>query len=65
MQEAVGSFAQPEAVNPPAIPIRELWPWALFAAALVLLISFVAVTDSHALHEFFHDGRHLLAVPCH
>ncbi len=55
-----------------------LWSWlsiALFLAALFLLLSasgallaplvgqVAGVTDY--LHEFAHDGRHLLAVPCH
>lgn len=55
-----------------------LWGWA--ALALILLVAFAVLFDNGALltpfigeaataknylHAFFHDGRHLLAVPCH
>lgn len=65
MPDVVSSLPRPETVHPPAIPIRELLPWVLFGSALLMLISFVAVADSHVVHEFFHDGRHLMAFPCH
>lgn len=54
------------------------WSWAVLA--LILLIAFAVLFDNGALltpfigeaatannylHAFFHDGRHLLAVPCH
>ncbi len=61
-----------EAIHPPAISLRELAPWALFAAALLLLVYLVAgdqgalsLVPGHMLHEFMHDGRHLLGFPCH
>lgn len=57
---------------PQAIPLRELWPWLLFAAVMVLAIYFVAIEEGAAaifpgmyVHEFVHDGRHLLGFPCH
>ena len=64
--------ASPVGALPAPISLRELWPWALFALALLLLL-FVVVVDEGAVslvpgrfvHEFVHDGRHLLAVPCH
>jgi hypothetical protein len=55
-----------------------LWSWLVLALLLVML--FVLLSASGALlapllgqaagvtdylHEFAHDGRHLLAVPCH
>lgn len=62
----------PEAVHPPAISVRELWPWTLFGVALTLLIYFVGIDEGAAsavpgstLHEWVHDGRHLLGFPCH
>jgi hypothetical protein len=54
--------------------------WSLAALALLLLALFVLLSASGSLlaplvgeaagvtdylHEFTHDGRHLLAVPCH
>jgi putative cobalt transporter subunit CbtB len=60
------------ALHPPAIALRELAPWALFAAALLLLAYLVAgdqgavsLVPGHTLHEWMHDGRHLLGFPCH
>jgi hypothetical protein len=69
---AVPSASVPEAIQPPAIALGEIWPWALFAAALLLLIYFVgldqgawALAPGNLIHEFVHDGRHLLGFPCH
>jgi cobalt transporter subunit CbtB len=65
MSEVASSSAPTEAVHPPSIDLGEEWPWTLLAGALLLLAYFVSVADSHWVHEFFHDGRHLLAFPCH
>lgn len=58
---------------PVAIPLRELAPWLAFAAVLaVILLYFVGVEQGvmslvggSTVHEFVHDGRHLLGFPCH
>jgi hypothetical protein len=62
----------PEVIHPPAISLGELWPWALFAVALLALLFFVgvdeggaSVTSGKLVHEWVHDGRHLLGFPCH
>ena len=54
------------------IPIAELFPWLIFAAVLLLAIYFVGVEEGATaifpgmyVHEFVHDGRHLLSFPCH
>jgi hypothetical protein len=64
--------ALPEAANPPAISLGEVWPWALFALAFVLLVYFVGADEGAtslvkgmSIHEWVHDGRHLLGFPCH
>ena len=56
-----------EVVYPPAISFRELWPWTLFAASILLFAIYLAgfYQGSETLHELFHDGRHLLGFPCH
>ncbi|HUI20056.1 MAG TPA: CbtB domain-containing protein [Methylocella sp.] len=59
--------------QPVPIPVREILPWAAFAVILaVLFIYFVgaeqgatSLISGHYLHEFVHDGRHLMAFPCH
>jgi hypothetical protein len=57
----------------PVIPVRELLPWAIFAGLILLLaIYFVGAEEGATslisgmyVHEFVHDGRHLLGFPCH
>jgi hypothetical protein len=55
-------------VAPIQVPV---WAWLMVLAALTA-VYFMAVehgaTVHHAgmvLHEFFHDGRHFLSLPCH
>jgi hypothetical protein len=48
-----------------------LWAWAI--ALFALAVVYLAVSENgavlsgaaHYLHEFAHDGRHALGVPCH
>jgi cobalt transporter subunit CbtB len=49
----------------PVVSLRELAPWTLFALALVSLVYLAGFSGDHTLHEFLHDGRHLLGFPCH
>jgi hypothetical protein len=68
---SASSISQP--LSLPVIPVAELLPWAMFGGLLMLLaIYFVgaeqgatALFQGHYLHEFVHDGRHLLGFPCH
>jgi hypothetical protein len=61
------------ATEPTAIPLRELLPWAIFGGLIMLLaIYFVGAEEGATsivpgmyVHEFVHDGRHLLGFPCH
>ncbi len=58
---------------PLRIPLREVLPWAVFAGAILLTLLYLVGLDQGAmsvfsgqmLHEFMHDGRHLMGVPCH
>lgn len=58
---------------PVAIPLRQLLPWAIFAAVVGLMLIYLvgaeegatSVISGHYVHEFLHDGRHLLGFPCH
>ena len=67
----VATFAPTE--RPVAIPVREVLPWAIFGGLLLMLaIYFVGAEEGATsifpgmyVHEFVHDGRHLLGFPCH
>ncbi|MGI4857355.1 MAG: CbtB domain-containing protein [Janthinobacterium lividum] len=60
-------------VQPAALPLREILPWAVFAGLLLLLALYFVGAEQGAtsliqgmgVHEFVHDGRHLLGFPCH
>ncbi|HKY58750.1 MAG TPA: CbtB-domain containing protein [Aeromicrobium sp.] len=57
----------------PTIPVGKLAPWALFSFLLAAIVVFfvsadggaLSVTGGLAVHEWVHDGRHLLGFPCH
>jgi cobalt transporter subunit CbtB len=57
----------------PVIPMRELLPWAVFAFVIGLFLLYfvgaeqgaIALFSGQGVHEFVHDGRHLLGFPCH
>jgi hypothetical protein len=60
-------------LRPTAVPVREIVPWAVLGGLIALLaIYFVGVEEGATsifpgmyVHEFVHDGRHLLGFPCH
>jgi hypothetical protein len=55
------------------IPLGAILPWAIFAGLLLLLAIYFVSAEQGAtslipgmyVHEFVHDGRHLLGFPCH
>jgi Probable cobalt transporter subunit (CbtB) len=63
----------PRTTPPAGIPIREVLPWTIFGGLLLMLaIYFIGVEEGATslikgmyVHEFVHDGRHLLGFPCH
>lgn len=58
---------------PIRIPVREILPWAIFGGLICLLAIYFVGAEQGAtsifsgmyIHEFVHDGRHLLGFPCH
>jgi len=58
---------------PLTIPVRQALPWAIFGGVIMLLLMYFVGAEQGALsmfsgtsiHEFVHDGRHLLGFPCH
>jgi len=61
----------PVAVAP--IPLREVAPWAVLVVLLSFAVLYFVSSEQGAIslfsgagvHEFLHDGRHLLGFPCH
>ena len=60
-------------VEVPSIPLGQIAPWAVFFGLLATLVIFfisadqgaVSLPAGTAIHEWVHDGRHLLGYPCH
>ncbi|MGX1850708.1 CbtB-domain containing protein [Streptomyces sp. NBC_01456] len=61
------------AVTPTPIPLKAIAPWALFFGVLMLVLLYFIGAEQGAtsllsgtgVHEWVHDGRHLLGFPCH
>ncbi|MFC9651749.1 CbtB domain-containing protein [Streptomyces sp. NPDC056937] len=59
------------AVTP--LPLRAVLPWAVFVGTLMLVLLYFVGAEQGAtsvfsgaeVHEWVHDGRHLLGFPCH
>ncbi len=59
--------------TPQPFPVGQLLPWAFFGSLLALLAIYFVGAEQGAtsifhgmyIHEFVHDGRHLLGFPCH
>jgi len=57
----------------PTIPVAQLAPWAAFVFLVAAIVLFfisadqgaVSIPSGTAVHEWVHDGRHLLGFPCH
>ena len=55
------------------VPLSEWAPWAIFAGLLCFVALYFVGAEQGAfsmfsgmyVHEFVHDGRHLLGFPCH
>ena len=67
----IATFAP--AVASVTIPVSEILPWAIFGGLICLLgfyfvgaeLGATSIFSGMYIHEFVHDGRHLLGSPCH
>jgi len=68
------AWEQPLALPlPKPIPLKTAAPWIVFGGLLMLLLIYfvgakegaTSLVSGMYVHEFVHDGRHLLAFPCH
>jgi hypothetical protein len=72
-QSAAPSIPVGAPVAVPPVPLRELLPWAVLFGLLAMVVIFfvsadqgaVSIPAGNAIHEWVHDGRHLLGFPCH
>jgi apolipoprotein N-acyltransferase len=63
----------PDTVAIPLFPLSAVLPWLIFAGLLLLVALYFVSTEQGAtallsgtaVHEWVHDGRHLLGFPCH
>jgi hypothetical protein len=61
----------PISVQP--LPVRAVLPWLLLVALLAFVAMYfvgaeqgaTSLINGTAVHEWTHDGRHLLGFPCH
>ena len=69
----VAAERPPGNVAAPSLTIGQVLPWLVFASLLAgIALYFVgaeegafALIAGNAVHEWTHDGRHLLGFPCH
>lgn len=62
-----------EVFRPEPLPLRGILPWILFVGLLTMIVLYfvgaeegaTSIVPGMAVHEFVHDGRHLLGFPCH
>ena len=58
---------------PAAIPVGDVLPWAIFGSLLMFIMLYfvgleqgvTSIFSGAYVHEFVHDGRHLLGFACH
>ncbi|MEU8773263.1 CbtB domain-containing protein [Streptomyces sp. NPDC048606] len=71
MAHSAAPSSAPAAITP--LSLSALAPWAAFAAVVTLVLLYfvgieqgaTAVFQGEGVHEWLHDGRHLLGFPCH
>jgi hypothetical protein len=64
---------KPDTVVVPPFSLSAVLPWLIFASLLLLVALYFLSTEQGAtsllsgtaVHEWLHDGRHLLGFPCH
>ena len=67
------SQTKPVAIAAPPFSFTQVLPWLILAAMLFLVAWYfvsaeqgaTSIFSGTALHEWVHDGRHLLGFPCH
>ena len=63
----------PVSVAVPTFTVGQILPWLVLAGLLLVVAMYfvsaeegaTALIAGNAIHEWTHDGRHLLGFPCH
>ena len=63
----------PPPITVPTLSLGQVLPWLIFAGLLLLVAMYfvsaeqgaTSLLSGTAVHEWVHDGRHLLGFPCH
>ncbi|QNE73535.1 CbtB-domain containing protein [Streptomyces finlayi] len=71
MAQSAAPTAGVPAITP--VSLKALAPWAVFFGMLMLVLLYfvgaeqgaISVIAGEGVHEWVHDGRHLLGFPCH
>ncbi|GAA3629293.1 CbtB-domain containing protein [Kineosporia mesophila] len=71
----MSAITAPAAIEstPTPIPVSQVLPWAFLLGLLAIVTVYfvgaeqgaVSLLSGTGVHEFVHDGRHLLGFPCH
>jgi hypothetical protein len=74
MAQSAAPASTPSAA-PAVVPIslKAIAPWAVFFGVLMLVLLYfvgaeqgaTSLLSGESVHEWVHDGRHLLGFPCH
>lgn len=70
---STGSGTDSSSAVPVTLPVKAILPWAFFVGLLMLVLLYFVSAEQGAtslfagsdVHEWLHDGRHLLGFPCH
>ena len=70
---AASAAATPAPLSLPKLSVAAVLPWLIFAVLLFSVALYfisaeqgaTALFAGNAVHEWTHDGRHLLGFPCH
>ncbi|MFG2818318.1 CbtB domain-containing protein [Kitasatospora sp. NPDC048365] len=73
MAQSIAPAAVADAPAIAPISLKAVAPWALFVGMLMLVLLYfvgaeqgaTALLSGEQVHEWVHDGRHLLGFPCH
>ncbi len=73
MSEATATHPGATPVGIPTVSTKGVLPWLIFAGLLFLVAMYfvgaeegaTSLIPGNAVHEWVHDGRHLLGFPCH